>query len=203
MDQVKIGAFIGECRKKKNLTQAELAEALNITDRAVSKWENGKSMPDSSVMLQLCQILGITVNDLLSGEIVTMDNYDKELENNLLEMVKQKEKADKRLLTAEVFVGITSSIVIFASVLIASYFQMPLGLKIGIIALGFILFFAGCIYALRLEQVAGYYKCEKCGHTYVPSFKSVFFARHVGRTRHLRCPSCGKKSWQKKTISKG
>ena len=98
MDQVKVGKFIAECRKRENLTQMQLAEKLNITDRAVSKWETGKAMPDSSIMLELCDVLKITVNDLLSGEIVTMDNYNKELENNLIEMVKQKEEADTDML---------------------------------------------------------------------------------------------------------
>ena len=72
MDQQKIGKFIAECRKKHGLTQMQLAEKLNITDRAVSKWENGRSLPDSSIMLELCSLLGITVNDLLSGEVVSL-----------------------------------------------------------------------------------------------------------------------------------
>ena len=68
MDQVKIGKFIAECRKKKNLSQLELADMLNITDKAVSKWERGLSKPSSSIMLELCEILGISVNELLIGE---------------------------------------------------------------------------------------------------------------------------------------
>ena len=72
MDQVKIGKFIAERRRKTNLTQMQLAEKLNITDRAISKWETGKSLPDSSIMLELCDVLGISVNDLLCGEVVTM-----------------------------------------------------------------------------------------------------------------------------------
>ena len=106
MDLIKIGKFISEQRKKIGLTQMQLAEKLNITDRAVSKWETGKAMPDSSLMLPLCDILGITVNDLLSGEVVTMENYNKELENKLVEMVKQKEESDKRLLRIEIVMGI-------------------------------------------------------------------------------------------------
>ena len=97
MDQIKTGKFIAERRKANNLTQMQLAEKLGITDRAVSKWETGRSMPDASIMLELCEILKITVNDLLSGEVVIMENYNKELENNLLEMIKQKEKSDKKL----------------------------------------------------------------------------------------------------------
>ena len=84
MDQMKIGKFIAERRKKANLTQMQLAEKLNITNRAVSKWETGKAMPDTSIMLDLCNVLEINVNDLLSGEVVSMENYNKKLESNLL-----------------------------------------------------------------------------------------------------------------------
>ena len=202
MDQVKIGKFIAECRKKLNLTQMQLAEKLNITDRAISKWETGKSLPDSSIMLELCDVLGISVNDLLCGEVVTMDKYNKELENNLLEMIKQKEQADKRLLSVEVFIGITATIVLFALIFVAAFVQMEGWLRISLIALGFALFLAGCFYALRMEQVAGYYECQKCQHRYVPTYKAVNLAMHTGRTRYMRCPACGKKSWQKKVLTK-
>ena len=202
MDQVKIGKFIADCRKKTNLTQMQLAEKLNITDRAISKWETGKSLPDSSIMLELCDILGISVNDLLCGEIVTMANYNKELENNLLEIIKQKEQADKRLLSIEVFIGITAIIVLFALIFVAAFIQMETWLRISLIVFGFILFWAGCFYALRIEQVAGYYECAHCKHRHVPTYKAVNMAMHMGRTRYMRCPQCGKKSWQKKVLSK-
>ena len=202
MDQVKIGRFIAKCRKKTNLTQMQLAEKLNITDRAVSKWETGKAMPDSSIMLDLCDVLGISVNDLLCGEVVAMDNYNKELENNLLDMIKQKEQADKRLLSVEVFIGITATIVLFTLIFVAAFIQMETWLKISLVVFGFILFLAGCFYALRIEQVAGYYECEHCKYRYVPTYKAVNMAMHMGRTRYMRCPQCGKKSWQKKVLSK-
>ena len=202
MDQVKIGRFIADRRKKASLTQMQLAEKLNITDRAISKWENGKSLPDSSIMLELCDVLGISVNDLLSGEVVTMENYNKEIEKNLLDMIKQKEQADKRLAAAEVFIGITATIVLLALVFVAAFVQMETWLKIALIVSGFILFLAGCFYALRLEQVAGYYMCEHCKHSYVPTYKAVSMAMHLGRTRYMRCPQCGKKSWQKKVFHK-
>lgn len=94
MNQTVIGKFIAECRRERNLTQAQLAEKLNITDRAVSKWETGKSMPDSAIMLELCDILGITVNELLSGEKVNMENaenYRKKVEENLIALKKRDE----------------------------------------------------------------------------------------------------------------
>ena len=202
MDQVKIGKFIAECRKNAGLTQMQLAEKLGITDRAISKWETGKSLPDSSIMLELCSTLSITVNDLLSGEVVTMDNYNKELENNLLEMVKQKELSDKRLLSVELVIGITAIVVLFALIFVAAFVQMEIWLRVALILLGFALFLAGCFYAVRIEQVAGYYACKECGYRYVPTYKAVNLAPHMGRTRFMRCPQCGKKSWQKKVLAK-
>ncbi len=202
MDQVKIGKFIAECRKRENLTQMQLAEKLNITDRAVSKWENGKSMPDSAIMLDLCEILKISVNDLLCGEKVAMENYNKELENNLLEMVRQKEKADKRLLTLEVVIGITSFAVFFAMLIIASLATMDDWVRILMISISAVAFLAICFTLIRIEQVAGYYECKNCGHRYVPTYKAIMSSMHMGRTRYMKCPECQKRSWQKKVVSK-
>ena len=202
MDQIKIGGFIAERRKKKGLTQAQLAEKLNITDRAVSKWENGRSLPDSSIMLELCEILEITVNDLLCGEVVVMEKYDKNLENNLLEMIKEKEKADKHLLTVEIVMGVVSIGIMLGLCIFAAYAPMEEWLRIVLIIIGFIPVLVLTPFMLRIEQTAGYYKCEKCGHAYVPKYKSVFLSMHKGRTRYMKCPKCNKKSWQKKVISK-
>jgi len=131
-----------------------------------------------------------------------MDNYNKELENNLLDMIKQKEQADKRLLSVEVFIGITATIVLFTLIFVAAFIQMETWLKISLIVFGFVLFLAGCFYALRIEQVAGYYECKHCKHRYVPTYKAVNMAMHMGRTRYMRCPKCGTMSWQKKMVSK-
>ena len=202
MDQVKIGRFIADCRKAQKLTQMQLAEKLNITDRAVSKWETGKSLPDSSIMLELCGILGITVNDLLSGEVVKVNNYNDKLEKNLLEMVKEKEANDKRLLTFEWVIGVLSAIVITALVFVGALLPMEDWLRIVFIFSGFIPGFVGFFFAVKIEQIAGYYECKECGHKYLPTYKSVNLAPHMGRSRYMKCPECGKKSWQKKVISK-
>ncbi len=202
MDQVKIGAFIALKRKEAKLTQAQLAEKLGITDRAVSKWENGKSLPDSSIMLELCSELNITVNDLLSGEVVTMDKHNETTEKLLVEMAQQKLDADKRLLSLEILIGIFSIIILLGSTMAASLFEMDAWLRILIIALGFAISLVGIGYALKIEQEAGYYQCAKCNHRYVPSFASVLFAMHVNRTRYMKCPHCGKHSWNKKVLTK-
>ncbi|MCD8145574.1 MAG: helix-turn-helix domain-containing protein [Oscillospiraceae bacterium] len=97
MNQEKIGKFIAECRREQNLTQAQLAEQLGITNRAVSKWENAKSMPDVSIMVPLCEILNISVNELLSGEKISMDDYKETAEQNLIDIREKKQRADKAM----------------------------------------------------------------------------------------------------------
>ena len=91
MEQIKIGKFISECRKKKGLTQKELAEKINVTDKAISKWETGRGIPDSSIMIDLCKELNITANELLSGEYLK-ENYQENAERNLLELNRKNEK---------------------------------------------------------------------------------------------------------------
>lgn len=201
MDQVKIGRFIASRRKDVSLTQMQLAEKLNITDRAVSKWETGKTMPDSSIMLDLCRILEITVNDLLSGEVVTVD-YNKEMEKNLLELIKEKERADKQLLRIEIVTGVICVAVMLALAVVASLVQMEEWLRIVLILIGFVPLLVATPWMLKIEQTAGYYECAKCHHRYVPEYKSVFNAPHINRTRYMRCPKCNEKSWQKKRLSK-
>ena len=202
MDQIKIGKFIAECRKKNNLTQMQRAEKLSITDRAISKWENGKGMPDSSIMLDLCNELKISVNELLSGEVIKMGVYNEKLEQNLIDMVKQKEESDKRLLTMEIVIGVLISIVFFALIFIASFGEMDDWLRITLIITGFIPFIVMIPFAIRIEQIAGYYECQKCHNKYIPTYSSVLWAMHINRTRYMKCPKCNQRSWQKKVISK-
>ena len=206
MDQVKIGRFISKKRKERGLTQAQLAEKLGITDRAVSKWETGRSLPDASIMLELCELMQITVNDLLCGEEVMVENYQEKTENNLIEMVRQKEASDRRLLTFEVVIGVLSSVFLFTMVGLSAYIMTldPTKPWLGVLMIvgGFVQFAVAMSFALKIEQVAGYYKCAACGHCYVPSYKSVNLAMHMGRTRYMKCSQCGKKTWQKKVIAK-
>ena len=202
MDQIKIGKFIAECRKKNNLTQMQLAEILSITDRAISKWENGKAMPDSSIMLELCAELKISVNELLSGEVLEMNSYNEKMEQNLIDMVRQKEASDKRLLKMEIVIGVLISIVFFTLIFIASFVEMGDWLRITLIITGFIPFIIMIPFAIRIEQTAGYYECQKCHHKYIPTFSSVLWAMHINRTRYMKCLKCNQRSWQKKVITK-
>ena len=185
MDQVKIGKFISKKRKEKNITQCKLAEMLGITDRAISKWENGICLPDAATMPELCEILDISINDLFCGEVVDMKNNEKKLEENLLEMTLAKEVSDKRLLNMEIYIGFVSVIILFTMILTAMFIEMPKYTQGILIGIGCVMFFIGMFYALRIEQIAGYYECNNCHHRYVPTYKSVFFAQHINRTRKM------------------
>ena len=200
MDQIKIGKFIAACRKAQGLTQAQLAEKLNLTDRAISKWETGKGMPDSSVMLSLCEVLGISVNELLRGERIEMENYGKAAEELLLEMKREAEDRHRAMLRFEIVLGVISTVAFLVIVFVAGFLVDILPLQIGLFVIGFLLLLVGVGCGLRIEQTAGYYACACCGHRYVPGYRSVFFAMHVGRTRYMKCPKCGKRSWNKKVL---
>ena len=202
MDQIKIGKFIAECRKKNNLTQMQLAEKLNITDRAISKWENGKGMPDSSIMLDLCAELKISVNELLSGELIDMKEYDKKTEELLVELAKQDELKNRKLMTSMWTILITSAI-FYVTILLLAVNTLKEGVLLGtIICVSTMIFVIAGFIALKFELDAGYYECKKCHYKFIPTYKEVLFAMHMSTTRYLKCPECHKRSWAKKVMSK-
>lgn len=202
MNNIKIGKFISACRKGKGFTQAQLAEMLNITDRAVSKWETGKSMPDVSIMLELCKVLDISVNELLNGEKLKMNEYNEKAEKLLIEMAQKEEINNKKLLMYENVIGIISTISFFVLIMAAALLNIEIYFRVPLFVLAFIILVVGIAFALKIETEAGYYECNNCKHRYVPKFRSVIFAMHYGRTRYLKCPKCHKKTWNKKVITK-
>ena len=202
MNQIKIGEFISSQRRKNNLTQAALAEKLGITDRAVSKWERGKGLPDTSLMLDLCEILGVTVNELLNGEKINMENNDQKNEHLLLEMAKELEKKNK-IIWSSMWVIMTVSITALIAGLFITTFLIPEGVWQLVAILGIcVVFLIPCFYALKLEVSVGAYKCKNCGHEIVPTYTQALNAMHMGTTRYLKCPKCNKRTWCKKVIKK-
>ena len=200
MDQLRIGKFIAECRKQKKITQAQLSEKLNITDKAVSKWERGISMPDSSIMLELCDILGISVNELLSGEKIGTENHNKKDEELLLQMANELEKKNKTIWSAMWAIMIVSITALFSGVLVAA-FLIPEGVwQLVAILSVLVAFLIPCFYALKLEISVGAYKCKECGHEILPTYSEALMAMHKGTTRYLKCPKCNKRTWCKKII---
>ncbi len=202
MNQVKIGKFIAECRKQKHLTQMQLAEKLGITDKAISKWERGIAIPDSSVMPELCDILCISVNELLSGEQIIMENSNQKNEQLLLDMAKELEQKNKTVWKSMWVIMIISMTALFAGILIAA-FLIPEGVWQLVTILGVcIVFLIPCFYALKLEVSVGAYKCKNCGHKIVPTYSEALWAMHRGTTRYLKCPKCNKRTWCKKVLKK-
>ena len=202
MDQNKIGKFIASCRKEQGMTQAVLAERLGISDWAVSKWETGKSLPDSGIMLELCELMKINVNELLSGEKIMAESYDKRAEENLLAMRREVEEKNRQMLRMEYWFALPTVIAGLAMVFIASFIEMPVWLRIALILFAFVMIFTVSFIAVGIEQKAGYYECQYCHHRHVPTYWQTNLAMHMGRTRYMKCPECGKASWQKKVLTK-
>lgn len=202
MDTEKIGKFIAKTRKNKNLTQEALANKLSISDRAVSKWERGINLPDASLMLELCNILGITVNELLTGEKLDKEKYVKKAEENLIDLKTKEEKINKKFLRYEYVTGFSGSIAFILLIFIASYLEMTNLARVILIVLAIILFIIGAFSSLKIEREVGFYECPKCNHRYVPEKLPFYFSMHINRTRYLKCPKCKQRSFQKKVLSK-
>ena len=202
MDYDKIGNFILEQRKSKKLTQAKLAEKLFVSEKTVSKWENGKGIPDTNILPKLCEILGVGINELLNGEKIATENYENKAESTLLELQTAKQKSDKRLLCVEIVICVVSLLffltIMFSSIMLCKQGYVAIGITTMVI--GFIVFIVAMSFAIYIEQVAGFYVCKHCNHKYVPNYFQVYMAMHNGRTRFMKCPKCKKWSWNKKTI---
>ena len=202
MDQIKIGRFIAASRKEKGLTQMKLAERLGITDKAVSKWERGIAMPDASLMLDLCEVLGISVNELLRGERITAESDGRENEKLLLNMARELEQRERTIWRA-MYVLMSICIVGLIGVLLLAGFCVEEGPWQLVVILGAcVLFFIPCFYALKLEVSVGAYRCKRCGREIEPTYGEVMRAMHMGTTRYLKCPHCNKRSWCKKVLKK-
>ena len=158
-------------------------------------------------MKDLCNILKITVNELLSGEQINQEDYNKKTEEYMLEIYRQKEEGDRKLLKLEIIVGFIFITYFIFILLTMNYLAEKniisenIFLLIAIPSLVYIVIMG--IVLLKVEQIAGYYECSKCHHRYIPTYKSVNLAPHLGRTRYMKCPKCNKKSWNKKVLSRG
>ena len=198
MDLEKIGKFIAKKRQENNFIQESLAEELDISNRSISKWERGICLPDANNMAKLCKLFNISYNELLSGEDIEKTDYAKKAEENLKEFSKIETAQNKKFFLYENVIGYMATVPFLILVFIASYVEMPTWTRIVLIALGFILLMVGVSFCIKIETEAGKYECKHCGHRYVPKYSSVYFAKHIGRTRKMTCPKCHKKSWQKK-----
>ena len=204
MDLIKIGKFIADSRRKKEITQEQLAEKLYITDRAVSKWERGLSLPDADKMLELCNILDISVNELLNGEKIDMKKYAKKNEELLLELARLEEMKNKKMII-DMYVLVIATVVFYVGIILLASYTLGEGTLFGIIVtISTAILVIVAFYAFKNEINAGYYECRKCRHRYVPnSYWKIILSPHLNTVRYLKCPKCGKRSWNKKVMSKG
>jgi len=201
MNQEKIGKFISKCRKNKNLTQEQLSELLGVSDRAVSKWERGLNLPDTSLMLELCSILDININELLTGEIIKKDNYMKKAEEKLIELQSKIEEQTKQLLNLEIIIGLMGCVTFFTLIIVIAIFELDKTVTIILCLTAIIIFIVGIFTAMKIEREVGYYVCKKCNHKYIPKNLPFWFSMHISRTRYLKCPKCHEYSWNKKSIT--
>jgi len=203
MNQEKIGKFIASCRKEQGFTQTVLAEKLGITDRAVSKWETGRNLPDAAIMPELCDLLNIQLSELFRGERMTMEAHQKAFDTLLLEMKQREEAANRRILQVEKALACMTIAVSLTMILVGCYLAKDhLALAIVLWAFGIAVVFATCFVGVKTEHDAGYYECPECGERYIPTMKAVVKAPHRGTARKMTCPFCGKYAYHQKVLSK-
>lgn len=201
MDQIKIGKFIADERKRKGYTQKQLSEKLEISDKTISKWERGNGFPEVSLLLPLCNELEITVNELLSGERVSEEDYRKKAEENMVNLVREAQESKKKIILSAVVAALT----IIAAVplfMVSGMIEMENGIRIILIVIGIIVIIGGIAVACILDRDAGAFECPDCNERFVPDMRSYVMGPHTVTKRKLVCPHCGAHKYCKKVLTK-
>lgn len=201
MDQIKIGGFIAEERKRKGYTQKILSEKLGISDKTISKWERGNGFPEVSLLIPLCSELDITVNELLSGERVSEEQYRKKAEENMVNLVKEAQENKKKIILS-VMVGILTILAAVPLFMVAGMFDMRTGVRITFIVIGLVVLIIGIAVACIMDREAGAFECPECHERFIPDMKSYIMAAHTLTKRKLICPKCGAHRYCKKVLTK-
>ena len=190
MEPTRIGRFIAERRKALGLTQRQLAEQLSVSDKAVSKWETGRGLPDVLLMPPLCAALGITVNDLLSGERVGEGDYRKKAEENMMELMRENAENRQRLLQSIACGGVTV-VAVCALVALAAFLPLPAFARMALLLLAMATAVVGIWAAATLDARAGWFECPHCKELFVPPMADYVKGCHTFTKRRLTCPRCG------------
>ena len=190
MEPTRIGRFIAERRKALGLTQRQLAERLAVSDKAVSKWETGRGLPDVLLMPPLCAVLGITVNDLLSGERVGEGDYRKKAEENMMELVRENAENRQRLLQSIACGGVTV-VAVCALVALAAFLPLPALARVALLLLAMATAVVGIWAAATLDARAGWFECPHCKELFAPAMADYVKGLHTFTRRRLTCPHCG------------
>ena len=203
MDQVKIGKFLSDERKAKGYTQKQLSELLGISDKTISKWECGNGFPEASLLLPLCNELEITVNELLTGERISQQNYKKKAEENMVNMIREKEENKQKLLLTTM-IGVISTITFVTLLLVVCFYTdvITLPIKMVLMVIAISVFGVGLYVAMWGDRKIGYFKCRNCNELFTPTFMQYNMGMHLLSTRYLKCPHCKTKTWCKKVMTK-
>ena len=203
MDQVKIGKFISDERKAKGYTQKQLSELLGISDKTISKWECGNGFPEASLLLPLCNELEITVNELLTGERISQQNYKKKAEENMVNMIREKEENKQKILLTTI-IGVISTITFVTLLLVVCFYTdvIILPIKIVLMMIAISVFGVGLYVAMWGDRKIGYFKCRNCNELFTPTFMQYNMGMHILSTRYLKCPHCKTRTWCKKVMTK-
>ena len=203
MDQVKIGKFISGERKAKGYTQKQLSELLGISDKTISKWERGNGFPEASLLLPLCNELEITVNELLTGERISQQNYKKKAEENMVNMIREKEENKQKILLTTI-IGVISTITFVTLLLVVCFYTdvITLPIKIVLMIIALSVFGVGLYVAMWGDRKIGYFKCRNCNELFTPTFMQYNMGMHLLSTRYLKCPHCKTRTWCRKVMTK-
>ncbi len=202
MDIVKIGYFIRECRKNKNLTQKQLADKLYVEPKTISKWETGKGLPDVSIMKNLCNELGISLSELFIGEYIKVESNDLLIEKLIIDELKKEKIQNKKKLIGEILIGCAFIGSVITLILLVGIVSIATYLKIILIVLSLIFIFVGLFGLVLLDVNIGYFECAECHERFIPSIKDYVFGMHTLKKRKLKCPICGKKTWCLKRMTR-
>ena len=203
MNQVKIGKFISDERRAKGYTQKQLSELLGISDKTISKWECGNGFPEASLLLPLCNELEITVNELLTGERISQQNYKKKAEENMVNMIREKEENKQKILLTTM-IGVISTITFVTLLLVVCFYTdvIILPIKIVLMVIAISVFGVGLYVAMWGDRKIGYFKCRNCNELFTPTFMQYNMGMHLLSTRYLKCPHCKTRTWCKKVMTK-
>ncbi|MDE6211457.1 MAG: helix-turn-helix domain-containing protein [Clostridia bacterium] len=202
MDMQKIGNFLAELRKSKNLTQDELGEQIGVTNKTVSRWENGNYLPPVEMLQMLSKLYDVSINELLSGARLNDERYKEKAEEYIaVDLMKKSKEAKKRLIIS-IIVACITILAGTAIILLPALLSAPIWLRIICIALSAVIIGLGIGVCCVLTIDAGVYECPNCGEKFVPSMKDFILGPHTFTKRKLKCPKCGKKSYCKKRLNK-
>lgn len=200
MDQIRTGKFIRRLRTERGWTQSAFAERLGVSEKTVSKWETGRGLPEVSLMLPVCELLGITVNELLAGERLEGEAYRERAEERLL-LTCDRTRPETKVVICNAACWVSVAVWL-ALIFIAAFCDLPVWARITMIVCA-ILGIAAVIAPILVVAVnTEIYTCPKCKTKFVPTLSAFLLALHTTKKRRLKCPHCGQKSWCESSLRK-